>query len=289
MALGRLPKLIGVIGAGQLGSGIAQVCAAKALQVVLCDNNEDALDQAMANIKKRLASSVHKGKISTEEATATIERLAPTTHMEDLRDVAIAIEAVPEREDLKRSTFALLDELTSPETILASNTSSISITRIAAATRRPEQVVGMHFMNPVPVMPLVELIRARQTSDSVFMQAKELAEHLGKKVCLSEDRPGFIINRCLMLMLNEAFYLWMEGVATPEDIDRGIKLGLSHAMGPLQLADFIGLDTCLSVIRTLHQELGDSKYRPCPKLVQLVDAGWLGKKTQRGVYIYPAK
>ncbi|QDZ23464.1 3-hydroxybutyryl-CoA dehydrogenase [Chloropicon primus] len=283
---GALPKILGVIGAGQMGAGIAQLAAMNGFRVLLQDVSDDALSRGMSGIEKSLSRFVKKGTISEEAAKASFEQIAPKRDLESFAEVDFVVEAVKECETLKQDIFGSLDRITRPEAILASNTSSISITRIANATSRPELVVGMHFMNPPPIMKLVELIRGMQTSDEAFLRAETFAEALGKTVCRSEDRPGFIVNRILMPMINESFVALMEGVGTPEDIDAGMKLGTNQPMGPLALADFIGLDTCLSIMRVLHDGLGDTKYRPCPLLVQYVDAGWLGKKTGRGVYHY---
>ncbi|BDA42293.1 3-hydroxybutyryl-CoA dehydrogenase [Coccomyxa sp. Obi] len=281
-----LPKLLGIVGAGQMGTGIAQVAAMKGLSVILCDSHSGALERSVTNTERFFKRSVAKEKLTQEDAEAAAQRIKASTDLQALEPADFVVEAINEDESSKKAAFLLLDQIVKPEAILASNTSSISITRIAAVTKRSSQVVGMHFMNPVPVMPLVEIIRGIATSNEVFQTAKALSEHLGKTVCLSLDRPGFIVNRILMPMVNEAFYTLMEGVGTAEDIDKGMKLGTNHPMGPLQLADFIGLDTCLSIMRVLHGGTGDPKYRPCPLLVQYVDAGWLGKKVYKGVYTY---
>ncbi|EIE20770.1 hypothetical protein COCSUDRAFT_37630 [Coccomyxa subellipsoidea C-169] len=269
-----------------MGTGIAQVAAMKGLDVILCDSHSGALERSVINTERYFKRSVAKEKLTQEDAEAAARRISASSDLQALEPADFVIEAINEDESSKKAAFLLLDQIVKPEAILASNTSSISITRIAAVTKRNSQVVGMHFMNPVPVMPLVEIIRGIATSDEVFQTAKALSEHLGKTVCLSLDRPGFIVNRILMPMVNEAFYTLMEGVGTAEDIDKGMKLGTNHPMGPLQLADFIGLDTCLSIMRVLHGGTGDPKYRPCPLLVQYVDAGWLGKKVYKGVYTY---
>ncbi|KAK9816509.1 hypothetical protein WJX72_001269 [[Myrmecia] bisecta] len=282
----QLPRVLGVVGAGQMGAGIAQLAATRGLQVVLYDKNKDAVDRGQLNIKRALERSVRNERISQADAESSLSRIAAVNDLAGLAPADFVVEAAPESEELKTSIFRHLAQVTQEHAVLASNTSSISITRIAAATQRPSHVVGMHFMNPVPVMQLVELIRGIATSDEVFAGAKALAEHLGKVVCVSQDRPGFIVNRILMPMINEAFYTLMEGVGTAEDIDRGMKSGTNQPMGPLALADFIGLDTCLAIMRVLYDGLGDSKYRPCPLLVQYVDAGWLGKKSYKGVYTY---
>ncbi|KAK9835146.1 hypothetical protein WJX81_001076 [Elliptochloris bilobata] len=281
-----IPRVLGIVGSGQLGAGIAQVAATNGVSVVLCDASSSALSRAVGGISRNLGRLVEKGVLRDEDAKAAEQRLTTSCDLDALSGAEYVVEAVPEDEDLKKSIFRQLDQVVKPDGILASNTSSISITRIAAATQRPEQVVGMHFMNPVPVMPLVEIVRGIATSDAVFAATKGLAEHLGKTVSISLDRPGFIVNRILMPMINEAFFVLMEGVGTAEDIDKGMKLGTAHKMGPLHLADFIGLDTCLSIMRVLQAQTGDPKYRPCPLLVQYVDAGWLGKKVYKGVYTY---
>ncbi|CAM6110119.1 unnamed protein product [Calypogeia fissa] len=285
MASGTI-RIIGVVGAGQMGAGIAQVAAAAKLRVVLADIDNSALGRGLKSISSSLGRFVSKGSLSQEEADETLARVKTTTTLSDLHDADLVIEAVSENEDLKKRIFGELDRVVKPSGILASNTSSISITRIASYTERPLQVVGMHFMNPPPLMKLVEIIRGLQTDDAVFDCVCRLAERLGKTVTCSRDYPGFVVNRILMPMVNEAFYALQEGVASAEDIDVGMKLGTNQPMGPLTLADFIGLDTCLSIMRVLHTGLGDSKYRPCPLLVRYVDAGWLGRKSGRGVYSY---
>ncbi|PSC70272.1 3-hydroxybutyryl-dehydrogenase [Micractinium conductrix] len=284
-----LPRLFGVVGAGQMGAGIAQVAATCGLQVVLVDAAAAQLDRATAGMRASLRKLAAKGRLpGGAEPEAVMARLTPATQLEALEAADYIVEAVPEREELKAELFRKLESLTQPHAVLASNTSSISITRLAAATARPDRVVGLHFMNPVPLMGLIELVRGMQTSDETFEATQALAAHLGKVTCVSQDRPGFIVNRILMPMVNEAFYTLMEGVGTPHDIDTGMRLGTNVPMGPLTLADFIGLDTCLAIMRVLHQNLGDDKYRPCPLLIQYVDAGWLGKKSGRGVYSYSA-
>jgi 3-hydroxybutyryl-CoA dehydrogenase len=277
---------MGVVGAGQMGAGIAQVAAQAGLDVVVSDIAEAALERGRASIGGSLARLVKKGAITEHDAAAAMSRIRFTTALADHADRECVVEAAVENEGLKKSIFAQLDALVSPTCLLASNTSSISITRLASATKRPEHFIGMHFMNPVPVMKLVEIIRGMQTSDATAASIKALAEKLGKTTTVSKDYPGFLANRILMPMINEAFTALMEGVGTAEDIDTTMKLGTNQPMGPLTLADFIGLDTCLAIMRVLHDGLGDSKYRPCPLLVQYVDAGWLGKKTGRGVYAY---
>lgn len=277
-------KVMGIVGAGQMGSGIAQLAAAAKLQVLMVDLNETALTRGLNAISSSLARFVKKGTISPEQMDESLAHIKTTTLLEDLNPADFVVEAVAENEDLKRRIFAQLDKCVKSSAILASNTSSISITRLATSTERPHQVIGMHFMNPPPIMKLVEVVRGMATEDSTVDTTKALAERFGKTVSCSKDYPGFIVNRVLMPMINEAFYALMEGVGTADDIDNGMKLGTNHPMGPLALADFIGLDTCLSIMRVLYQGLGDSKYRPCPLLVQYVDAGWLGKKSGRGVY-----
>lgn len=279
-----LPRLFGVVGAGQMGLGIAQVVASSGLPVCLVDSSEEALSKALRAIRDSLGRLSAKGKLQGDPEG--IMRLIQTaTQMQALGEAEYVVEAVPERQDLKWQVFRSLDEVTPPHAILASNTSSIPITRLAAATDRPDRVVGLHFMNPVPLMGLVELVRGMQTSDATFAASRRLAAHLGKSSCESKDRPGFIVNRILMPMINEAFYALMEGVGTAADIDMGMHLGTNQPMGPLALADFIGIDTCLAILEVLHSGLGE-KYRPCPLLRQYVEAGWLGRKAGRGVYEY---
>eukprot|EP01061_Rhynchopus_euleeides_P020906 TRINITY_DN3395_c2_g1_i1.p1 TRINITY_DN3395_c2_g1~~TRINITY_DN3395_c2_g1_i1.p1 ORF type:complete len:304 (+),score=134.97 TRINITY_DN3395_c2_g1_i1:46-912(+) len=277
---------IGVIGAGQMGNGIAQVAATAGLNVVLNDAFQTGLDKGQATIEKSLARLVKKGKFDDAKAQEIFGRISYSTSLDSFAEVDVAIEAAPESEALKNEIFKKLDDVMPAHGLLTTNTSSISITRIASATKRPEQVVGMHFMNPPPLMKLIEIIRGMATSEETFNTTKELAELMGKTVSTSEDRPGFIANRILMPMINEAFYALMEGVGSAEDIDTAMKLGTNQPMGPLTLADFIGLDTCLAIMRVLHDGLGDSKYRPCPLLVQYVDAGWYGRKSGRGVHKY---
>ncbi|SFK14504.1 3-hydroxybutyryl-CoA dehydrogenase [Halobacillus dabanensis] len=275
-----------VIGAGQMGAGIAQVFAQAGLNVKLNDMSQDALDQGLSGIEKRLARAVEKGRMTTEDKDAAYARLTGTTDLKEASDCDLVIEAVVEKMDVKVSVFQQLDEITPPHAILATNTSSLPITEIAAATERPSQVIGMHFMNPVPVMKLVEIIRAIQTSDETYQSIEDMTKKLEKTPVEVEDFPGFVSNRILMPMINEAIYTVHEGVASPEDVDAVMKLGMNHPMGPLTLADFIGLDTCLSIMEVLHDGFGDSKYRPCPLLRKYVKAGWLGKKAGRGFYTY---
>ncbi|MFQ3546354.1 3-hydroxybutyryl-CoA dehydrogenase [Halobacillus rhizosphaerae] len=275
-----------VIGAGQMGAGIAQVFAQSGIQVKLNDLQQDALDKGLSGIEKRLARAAEKGKMSAEDQTAAFNRLSGTTNLEDASDCDLVIEAVVENMDVKTKVFQQLDKITPKHAILASNTSSLPITEIAAATNRPSQVIGMHFMNPVPVMKLVEIIRAIQTSDETYQAIEDMTKQLNKSPVEVEDFPGFVSNRILMPMINEAIYTVYEGVASPEDVDTVMKLGMNHPMGPLTLADFIGLDTCLYIMEVLHEGFGDSKYRPCPLLRKYVKAGWLGKKSGRGFYSY---
>lgn len=284
----QLPQIVGVVGAGQMGSGIAQIVATRGLQVILTDRTHEALEKGLGYIKKSIEKVVRKGSLSDVDATMALTKIHTTTNYEEFKDADFVIEAVSENEELKRSIFKQLDHVTPLHAILASNTSSISITRLAAATTKPHRVIGMHFMNPVPLMQLVEIAKGMHTSQQTYDVTKSFGEFLRKQVCVSEDRPGFIVNRVLMPMVNEAFFCLMEGLASADDIDKGMKLGTNMPMGPLKLADFIGLDTCLSILKVLHTGLGDPKYRPCPLLVQYVDAGWLGVKTGQGVYHYDA-
>lgn len=275
-----------VIGAGQMGSGIAQVFAQSGFNVYLNDMNESALEKGMNNIEKLLTRAVDKGRMTEDEKKATISRLTPSINLQDAKNCDLVVEAVIENMDVKMSVFKHLDKITPAHTILASNTSSLPITEIASATNRPDQVIGMHFMNPVPVMKLVEIIRGLQTSDETYQAIEDLTRRLSKTPVEVNDFPGFVSNRILMPMINEAIYTLYEGVASVEDIDTVMKLGMNHPMGPLQLADFIGLDTCLYIMEVLHEGFGDSKYRPCPLLRKYVKAGWLGKKSGRGFYQY---
>lgn len=279
-------KTVMVIGAGQMGAGIAQVCAQSGFDVYLNDMNEAALEKGMNNIEKLLTRAVDKGRISDTEKTDTLTRLTPSTSLEDAKNCDLVIEAVIENMDVKTSVFKQLDDIAPAHAILASNTSSLPITEIASATNRPEQVIGMHFMNPVPVMKLVEIIRGLQTSDETYQAIEDMTHKLSKTPVEVNDFPGFVSNRILMPMINEAIYTLYEGVASVEDIDTVMKLGMNHPMGPLQLADFIGLDTCLYIMEVLHEGFGDSKYRPCPLLRKYVKAGWLGKKSGHGFYQY---
>lgn len=275
-----------VVGAGQMGAGIAQVALQAGLKVTLVDAAEPALQKGAERIKGGLKKLVEKGKLDQAKHDAAVGNLHTATSITSVKDVDFAVEAVTENEDLKRKIFKDLDEVVKPGGVLATNTSSIPITRIAASTKRPESVIGMHFMNPVPVMQLVELIRGAATSDQTYATTRALAEKMGKTTVVSKDYPGFIVNRILIPMLNEACFALMEGVASVEDIDTAMKLGTNQPMGPLTLADFIGLDTCLYIAEVMHKGLGDPKYRPCPLLRQYVEAGWLGKKSGRGFYKY---
>lgn len=275
-----------VIGAGQMGAGIAQVFAASGYDVLLHDANETALEKGIKGIENRLARNVEKGRLSEDEMEATLHHLKPAISIEAAKSADLVVEAVIENMDVKTSIFKALDEITEPHTILASNTSSLPVTEIAAVTNRPDKVIGMHFMNPVPVMKLVEVIRGLATSDDVYNTVKETAESLNKTAVEVNDFPGFVSNRILMPMINEAIYTLFEGVADVQAIDEVMKLGMNHPMGPLTLADFIGLDTCLYIMETLHAGFGDDKYRPCPLLRKYVKAGWLGKKSGRGFYVY---
>ena len=279
-------QTIGVIGAGQMGNGIAHVSAQAGLTVVMQDISEAFAAKGVANIDKNLQRGVDKGKLTAEEKAAILGRIRTTTKLEDLADCDIVVEAATENWVIKKQIFETLDKVCKPGAILASNTSSISITKLAAVTKRPEAVIGMHFMNPVPVMQLIEVIRGLATSDAVYQAVMALAVRLGKTPISCNDFPGFVANRILMPMINEAIYTLFEGVATVESIDGIMKLGMNHPMGPLTLADFIGLDTCLAILNVLYDGLGDPKYRPCPLLIKYVDAGWLGKKSGRGFYDY---
>jgi 3-hydroxybutyryl-CoA dehydrogenase len=279
-------KVVGVVGAGTMGNGIAHVFARSRFQVLLCEVEQRFLDRGLESIRKNLEREVAKAKLTAAEAEAALGAIKGTLQGSDLGVCDFVIEAAPERFALKQELFSELDSVLKPEVILASNTSSISITRLAAQTRRPERVIGMHFFNPVPMMKLVEVVRGLETTDETFAQVKALAEQLGKSPVEVHDAPGFVSNRVLMPLLNEAMFAVMEGVATPEAIDQVFQLGMAHPMGPLKLADFIGLDVCLDIMRVLVEGLGDPKYRPCPLLVRMVDAGWLGRKSGRGFYQY---
>jgi 3-hydroxybutyryl-CoA dehydrogenase len=279
-------ETIGIIGAGTMGNGVAQVAARAGHQVVLRDVKEEFLQRGMAAVEKNLQRDVDKARLDEKEKRAIINRISTTTEWDALARVDLVLEAVTENYEVKAEVFRKLDELTKPEAILASNTSSISITKLGAATKRPGKVIGMHFMNPVPVMKLVEIIRGMATSDETYEKVRALTEKLEKTPLECNDMPGFVANRILMPMINEAIFTLHEGVATRESIDGIMKLGMNHPMGPLTLADFIGLDVCLAVLNVLHEGLGDSKYRACPLLKRYVDAGWLGRKTGRGFYEY---
>ncbi len=280
-----MPYRIAVAGAGQMGSGIAQVAAASGHDVLLIDRSDELIARGVSGIDKNLARAVEKGRISEDDRTATLGRIRATPRIENL-DVDLAIEAATENLETKLELFRALDAATPERAILASNTSSISITLLGAATSRPERTIGMHFMNPVPVMKLVEIIRGIATSQATYEFTRSLAEQLGKTPVGVRDFPGFVSNRVLMPMINEAIYALYEGVGSVESIDTVMKLGMNHPMGPLQLADFIGLDTCLAIMNVLYDGFADSKYRPCPLLKQYVAAGWFGKKTGRGFYTY---
>jgi 3-hydroxybutyryl-CoA dehydrogenase len=279
-------RTLGVVGAGQMGAGIAQVAAQAGLSVIVTDVADAAVEKGRSAIQQSLARLVKKEALTQEAADQAFARVRLSTRIEDHAACDFVVEAVSENEDLKRRIFGQLDAIVPAAGVLASNTSSISITRLAAVTKRPERFVGMHFMNPVPVMKLVEIIRGIATSDETYGLTRDLAVKLGKTTTMSKDFPGFLANRILLPMINEAFYALMEGVGSAEDIDTTMKLGMNHPMGPLALADFIGLDTCLAIMEVLHEGLGDAKYRACPLLRQHVDAGWLGKKSGRGVYKY---
>jgi 3-hydroxybutyryl-CoA dehydrogenase len=282
-------KTVGIVGAGQMGNGIAQVVSLAGYDVALNDLSRERVETALATINGHMARQISRGKLTEADREQALARIRYAASLEDFAETDLVIEAATEDEDVKRKIFQSLCPFLKPDAMLATNTSSISITRLAASTDRPERFIGMHFMNPVPLMELVEMIRGIATEEATFSVAREFVSSLGKTVAVSEDFPAFMVNRVLLPMINEAIYTLYEGVGTVEAIDTALRLGANHPMGPLQLADFIGLDTCLSIMQVLYEGLADSKYRPCPLLVKYVEAGWLGQKSQRGFYDYRGK
>ena len=277
---------VGVVGAGQMGNGIAHVCSLAGMSVILQDLTQERLEAGLATIEGNMRRQMSRDLITEEEMVGALSRISTSTDVAALADRDLVIESATEDETIKRKIFASICPVVPPETILATNTSSISITRLAATTDRPERFIGIHFMNPVPVMELIEIVRGIATDDSTYESSRNFVDRLGKKATVAEDFPAFIVNRILLPMINEAIYTLYEGVGTVESIDTAMKLGANHPMGPLQLADFIGLDTCLSIMQVLYEGLADTKYRPCPLLVKYVEAGWLGRKASRGFYDY---